>query len=470
MFRKRYWFIFSTILKMDDYINSSVFDLYKVGPGPSSSHTIGPMRAAVLFLERAGRYRGDGQPSALEVRLCGSLAATGEGHGSNRAVAAGLLGQKPETCDTVLLANLLQDDTVYEADFGSFKLKFDRHAIIFDQKTPCPLYQNTMIFRLLDANGGISYELTIYSTGGGFISVAGEENSTDSQIMVPYRYRNMNGLQRLASKYGLSIAELMLENERAITGKSEEEVNAGLDRLIQVMDDAVSRGIVAEGVLPGPIRLQRKAASFYKTSMTMQMPQDRFLAQLNAWALAVSEENAAGNLVITAPTSGSAGILPGIIRMLREVYQVDDARIREGLLTAAAVGMIARRNASISGAEVGCQGEVGVAAAMAAAMLSAVNNCSAMVIECAAEIALEHHLGLTCDPVLGYVQIPCIERNAMGAVTAYNAYIMASTGNPQHQKVSFDEVISALLETGRRMSPELKETSRGGLAVCSLCE
>ncbi len=455
---------------MDDYINSSVFELYKVGPGPSSSHTIGPMRAAGVFLTRAGQAPINGKAVALEVRLCGSLAATGAGHGTDRAVAAGLIGQKPETCDTVLLAGLLKDDTLYEADFGAFELNFNRKSIIFDDKAPCPVYQNTMIFRLLDAAGSILYELTIYSTGGGFISVSGEEDSGSSQIMVPYRYRDMNGLQRLVSKYGVSIAGIMLENEKAITGKSEVEINAGLDRLIQLMNDAVSRGIATDGVLPGPIGLHRKAAFFHKSSATMQMPQDRFLARLNAWALAASEENAAGNLVITAPTSGSAGILPGIVRMLIELCNMEFPKIREGLLTAAAIGMIARRNASISGAEVGCQGEIGVASAMAAAMLSAVSNCSAMVIECAAEIALEHHLGLTCDPVLGYVQIPCIERNAMGAVTAYNAYIMASTGNPQHQKVSFDEVVSAMLETGRKMCPEFKETSKGGLAVCSLCE
>ena len=456
---------------MDDYINSSVFAFYKVGPGPSSSHTIGPMKAAALFVERAGKVKFTVPPAALEVRLCGSLAATGVGHGTHRAVAGGLIGMQPETCDTQRLNLLLEDASVYQADFGAFKVDFDRRSILFDKHASCPKFQNTMIFRLLDDNAEPVFAMTIYSVGGGYLAVEGEEEQEEqTPSMVPYRYRDMNGLRRLASKYGISISRLMMENEQAISGLSETEINSRLDELIERMDQAVLRGIATEGVLPGPIRLHRKAALFYQSSMNLKQPQDRFLAQLNAWAMAVAEENAAGNLVVTAPTLGSAGVLPAILHMLRETRNFDNARLRDGLLTAAAVGMIARRNASISGAEVGCQGEVGVASAMAAAMLGGANNASSAIIECAAEIALEHHLGLTCDPVCGYVQIPCIERNAVGAITAYNAYILASVGNPLYHKVSFDEVVTAMLETGRRMCPELKETSRGGLAVCSLCE
>ncbi len=455
---------------MDDYINSSIFALYKIGPGPSSSHTIGPMTAAALFLERAGKEKFSSPPARLEVRLCGSLAATGVGHGTHRAVAAGLLGNLPESCDTALLRNILGDNRVYEAGAGKYKVNFDRNSIVFDKNAPCPKFQNTMIFRLFDAVGKVIFEKTIYSIGGGYLSVEGEADEAENASVLPYRYRDMNGLLRLAAKYSLTLPQLMMENEKAITGLTGDEINQKLDALIEVMDNAVSRGIAAEGILPGPIGLRRKAALFYQSSLKLEMPQDRFLAQLNAWALAVSEENADGNLVVTAPTLGSAGVLPSIIRMLREVWKMDNARLRNGLLTAAAIGMIARRNASISGAEVGCQGEVGVASAMAAAFLGAAHDASPAVIECAAEAALEHHLGLTCDPVGGYVQIPCIERNAVGAVTAYNAYILASVGNPLYHKVSFDEVVAALLETGRRMCPELKETSRGGLAVCSLCE
>lgn len=455
---------------MDDYINSSIFAFYKIGPGPSSSHTIGPMKAGVLFLQRAGGRKFAAAPAALEVRLCGSLAATGIGHGTHRAVAGGLLGMEPETCDTRRLNALLDGNETYQADFGAFKVGFDRRSIIFDKQAPCPRFQNTMIFRLLDASGQAVFEMTIYSVGGGYLAVEGEEEQPQAEVMVPYRYRNMNGLLRLTGKYQLTIPRLMMENEKAVSGLSEAEINLRLDELIARMDEAVSRGIATDGVLPGPIGLHRKAPLFYQSSLKLEQFHDRFLAQLNAWAMAVAEENAAGNLVVTAPTLGSAGVLPAVIRMLREVRAKDNAGLRDGLLTAAAVGMIARRNASISGAEVGCQGEVGVASAMAAAMLAEVNGTSPQIVERAAEIALEHHLGLTCDPVCGYVQIPCIERNAVGAVTAYNAYILASVGNPLYHKVSFDEVVAAMLETGRKMSPELKETSRGGLAICSLCE
>jgi L-serine dehydratase len=455
---------------MDDYINSSLFAFYKVGPGPSSSHTIGPMLAGGLFLQRAGQQTFAVPPAALEVRLCGSLAATGVGHGTHRAVAGGLLQMEPTTCDTQRLNTLLNTDETYQADFGAFKVDFNRRSILFDKQAPCPKFQNTMIFRLLDAAGRTVFEMTVYSIGGGSLAVEGEEEQPQAEIMVPYRYRNMNGLLRLTGKYQLTIPQLMMENERAVSGLSEEEVHFRLDELVNRMDEAVSRGIVTEGILPGPIGLNRKAPLFYRSSLKLEQPHDRFLAQLNAWAMAVAEENAAGNRVVTAPTLGSAGVLPAVIRMLREFYDKDHTALRNGLLTAAAIGMIARRNASISGAEVGCQGEIGVASAMAAAMIAGAHAASPQIVERAAEIALEHHLGLTCDPVCGYVQIPCIERNAVGAVTAYNAYILASVGNPLYHKVSFDEVVAAMLETGRKMSPELKETSRGGLAICSLCE
>ena len=455
---------------MNDFINSSIFDLFKVGPGPSSSHTIGPMRAAALFLQRGAAANLKNVPASLEVRLCGSLAATGQGHGSNRAVAAGLLGEVPENCNTERLNGLLSDETVYQADFGKFCLNFDRHSIIFDFKTPCLKFQNTMFMRLLDSAGTIMFELVVYSTGGGTIVVEGEDDNNGSIAIPPYRFRNMDGILRLSAKYELSIAEIMVGNEQVISELSKVEINDKIDNLIVRMLDSVERGIVADGVLPGPIGLHRKGGCLYRNSKKMKFEHERFLAQLNAWALAASEENAAGNLIVTAPTSGAAGVIPAVVKMLRETYAMSDEKLRIGMLTAGAVGMIARRNASISGAEVGCQGEIGVASAMAAAMIAAVHATPSKVVECAAEIALEHHLGLTCDPVYGYVQIPCIERNAVGAVTAYNAYLLATAGNSVSQKISFDEVVAAMLETGQRMCSDLKETSRGGLARHSLCE
>ena len=454
---------------MDNGINTSAFDIFKIGPGPSSSHTIGPMKAANHFIARVLQLPAAEQSKAdkIEVILYGSLASTGKGHGTDKAVLAGLLGQKPETCDTDLLLGLLtRPGKTYKIALGRQKIIFCKENIIFDGKEHEFPYQNTLIIKLKSGRRVILGKI-YYSIGGGFIRCEGE---SEPETRLPeFRYKNMAGLIRLTVKYDIPLIELLMKNESAVTGLSADEINAKLDHLIALMEDSVNRGIHTEGVLPGPIGLQRKAAAFYKRAVHMHQDLDRFLALLNAFSMAVSEENAAGHRIITAPTSGSAGVIPGIIYFLKKYHEVPQKLLREGLMVAAVVAFIARCNASISGAEVGCQGEIGVAASMAAAMISYVNGKSMDVIEAAAEIALEHHLGMTCDPVGGYVQIPCIERNAVGAVTAYNAYLLASVGDPKKQKVNFDEVIEAMLETGKGMSREFKETSKGGLAVCSLC-
>ncbi|QSH41778.1 L-serine ammonia-lyase [Lentisphaerota bacterium ZTH] len=455
---------------MKKYIDTSFFDLFKVGPGPSSSHTIGPIKAANDFVEKVSGLSRDKLDKAvrLEAWLYGSFASTGKGHGTDRAVAVGLLGEQPETCDIALLERLLQDeDEVYRpAVKGAPKLVFKREDIHFvDGEHDFP-YQNTMVLKVLSGSS-VLFEKTYYSIGGGFIICEGEK--PEEREMPPYRYKNMESLRRIVEKYEIPLAELLLDNEKSLSGNSTEDIDKKLDFIIDNMICAVERGINTEGILPGPIGLQRKAKEFFERSNALENIPDRFLGMLDAFTLAASEENAAGHMVVTAPTSGSAGVLPGIIYFLKNYQKVSDEKMRAGLMIAAAIGFIVRHNASISGAEVGCQGEVGVASAMAAALLAYVNNCDFDRIECAAEIALEHHLGMTCDPVGGYVQIPCIERNAFGAITAYNAYLVASVGDPKMQKVSFDEVVEAMLETGRQMPCAFKETSRGGLAVCSIC-
>ncbi len=455
---------------MEQGITTSVFEIFKPGPGPSSSHTIGPMRAAADFL---GRLRSLDPATAaaaerLELDFFGSLAATGKGHGSDRAAVAGLLGELPESCDTGLLSRVLTPAcpavTVVFAgrevgfDAGNIRWCFGEHAYPF---------QNTMRLRLFDDKGRELLDEVYYSVGGGFIRREGEPEP--ERRILPYRYLSMDSFKLLALKYNLPPVAMLRANELA-TGlhASEAELDRKLDFLIDTMFAAVERGLGAEGLLPGPIGLSRRAKRVFERANRSGL-HDRFLVLLDAFALAVAEENAAGSVVVTAPTSGSAGLLPGVMYLLTVECGMPRAKLRDGLMAAALIGMIARANASISGAEVGCQGEVGVASAMAAALLSFVHGGSLAEIECAAEIALEHHLGMTCDPIEGYVQIPCIERNAIGAVTAYNSYLLASVSDPALQKVSFDEVVAAMLQTGRMMPAGFKETSQGGLAVCSLC-
>ncbi|OGV47993.1 MAG: L-serine ammonia-lyase [Lentisphaerae bacterium GWF2_52_8] len=452
-----------------NYIATSIFDIFKVGPGPSSSHTIGPMRAANLFLGAAAKLPSAvlARANGLDVCLYGSLSSTGKGHGSDRAIIAGLMGWQPETCDTVRLLRLLQDPLeTYGIRLGGKNILLSRQTVRFGKLHHSFPYQNVMVFRLMAGRRRL-LEKVYYSIGGGFVLCEGEREKRPVRPLCAYS--NMAGMRKMLSAKNLSLPDLMFANERALTGNSRTQTLKRLMRLLSCMDSSVKNGLCNEGLLPGPIGLSRKAPGLYRNARKLRRPGEKFLALLNAYAMAASEENAAGQRIVTAPTSGSAGVLPGVIYLLRHEFKVPLRKLCEGLLAAAAIGGIIKHNASISGAEVGCQGEIGAAAAMAAALLACVNGQDLSVVENAAEIALEHHLGMTCDPVDGYVQIPCIERNAVGAVTAYTAYLLASAGDPHKQKLKFDEVVEAMLETGRDMSKKYKETSRGGLAVCAAC-
>lgn len=451
------------------WITTSIFDVFKIGPGPSSSHTIGPMKAAGRFRARAADLPAAelARATRLEVDLFGSLSATGKGHGTDRAVAAGLLGMVPETCEIDQVSALLQDPAaVYHMEFPGLKTRIPFRAadIRCAGDRPAAPHPNTMILRL-GAGARTILEMECYSVGGGFVRYKDEPAAP--RPAPPYPFGNMAQLQARLAETGMPLVDLMLTHEKAVSGRDTAATWADLDRILEVMEAAVEAGIQHGGLLPGPIRLARKAPTLYARARALKNYPDRFLVFLNAYALAAAEENAAGRRVVTAPTSGSAGVLPGLIYLLKHQIRLPQQALREGLLAAAAVAFIAKHNASISGAEVGCQGEIGVASAMGAALLAQVYGYSINFIANAAEIALEHHLGLTCDPIGGYVQIPCIERNAVGAVTSYNAYLLASAGDPQKQKISLDEVIAAMLQTGRDMSLRYKETATGGLAVCA---
>ncbi|MBU0969539.1 MAG: L-serine ammonia-lyase [Proteobacteria bacterium] len=448
------------------YITTSIFDIFKTGPGPSSSHTIGPMRAALLFRDAMVRLSPDSQtPLELDVHLFGSLSLTGKGHGTHKAILGGLLGWEPETCDCDLLCQLLEDpEHIYGIPFVHGQIFFSARHIHYESSSAQDLpFSNTLRFKLSTRNK-ILLEKEYYSIGGGFILCKGEIEK--KRNTPPHAYGNMNQLRKIIRKTGLPLGQIILENEQAITGASRDQIHEGLDRILEAMCACVENGLSADGVLPGPIGLLRKAKVLMANSHRMKQETGRFLAMLNAYAMAASEENAAGRRVVTAPTSGSAGVMPGVIYLLKHQYHLSSQQLRQGMLAAAAIAFIAKKNASISGAEVGCQGEVGVASSMAAAFMTYALEGPMKKVENAAEIALEHQLGMTCDPVGGYVQIPCIERNAVGAVTAVNAYILAEAGDPARQKVSFDEVVETMMETGQDMCARYKETARGGLAVC----
>lgn len=447
-------------------ITTSVFELLKIGPGPSSSHTIGPMKAGRDFhlllrgmapelLDRAER---------LQILLHGSLAATGKGHGTDRAVLAGLMGHDPEDCPPDILDAIhLDTHTPLFLEIGSQRLPFHKTDLIFhDGATDFP-YSNTMIIRLTGPQGTI-LEREYYSVGGGFIQWKGGQEPPRGNPRYPYE--NAAQLTKLLRKHRLALPDLMLANERAVTGRTEGEINDRLDRIIAAMEDAVRRGLQNEGYLPGPIRLHRKGPLFFQRARRMFRSAERLLVYLCAYAFAAAEENAAGHLVVTAPTCGSAGVIPALVYLLRRHGKVPLGKVRRALLGSAAVGFIAKHNASISGAEVGCQGEIGVAASMGAALVALANDADARIAENAAETALEHHLGMTCDPVQGYVQIPCIERNAMGAVKAYTSYLIAREGVPEWHLVSLDKAVAAMNMTGRDMPFQYRETSLGGLARC----
>ncbi len=446
-------------------ITTSLFDLFKVGPGPSSSHTIGPMKAARDFRLRLAELDSEVLAVAdrLEIHLYGSLSATGKGHGTDRAVVAGLLGWLPETCEPEVFSMLLQEENLaYPIVVGEKVLSVSAESIHFERGHHYFPFSNTLILKLMHGTQTL-FEQEYYSVGGGFIQRKGEEAAIHQDP--PFPYDSMQTLKAQLQNHGLSLKELILRNEEALSGLSRSEIEERIDYLLQAMHKAVQRGLKATGTLPGFIQLKRKAREVHKNAKALQKSPESFLIFLNAYCLAASEENAAGSVVVTAPTSGASGVIPGLTYLLRDQYS--KKRLREGMLAAAAIGFLVKHNASISGAEMGCMGEIGTASAMGAALLCACAGHSIDVIEVAAEIAIEHHLGMTCDPIGGYVQIPCIERNAMGAVKAYNAYLLASSGNHADQKISLDKVINVMRATGRDMSKKYKETSEAGLALSS---
>jgi L-serine dehydratase len=451
----------------------SVFGLFKIGIGPSSSHTVGPMRAARRFLERLSEQGLLTHSARVQAELFGSLALTGRGHGSDKAVILGLLGEKPDEVDPDRIPALLERvrGEGQIALLGLHPIPFaEKRDLVFNKREKLPLHPNGMRFSAYAADGSLLLSRDYYSVGGGFVlnpDEAAADRIVPDQTPLPYPFRSAEELLSLCEREGLTIAQLMRANERV--WRSDAEIDAGLSRIWQAMQDCVARGIRSEGVLPGGLKVRRRAPLMHRELLARP---ERSLSDpltildwVNLYALAVNEENAAGGRVVTAPTNGAAGIVPAVLHYYeRFVPGANERGIFDFLLTAGAIGILYKENASISGAEVGCQGEVGVACSMAAGGLAAVLGGSIHQVENAAEIGMEHNLGLTCDPIAGLVQIPCIERNAMGAVKAINAARMALRGDGKH-RVSLDKVIKTMRETGRDMKDKYKETSRGGLAV-----
>lgn len=442
-------------------------EFYKVGPGPSSSHTIGPMRITYDFYQRCTKLPAAqlAQASGLKVHLFGSLSATGKGHGTERAALAGLLGKEPATVDPLFLDEMAAKPTQsYELKLGEKTFTLTLADIIYDATKGDFPHANTMTCKLMGGDNAI-YEQEYYSVGGGFIEWKGYEPPKKGQPK--YSYATMKELRQHAEKNNLSIAQVIMANEVAVSGKSEQEVNAFLDKIAGAMLATVKSGLsIKEGVLPGPIKLHSKAATVWERSQEQKYESDRAIAQVAACALAASEENARGHLVITAPTGGSAGVMPAVVYGLVESQRkLAPDKVREGLLAALAVGYLCKHNATLAAAEGGCQSEIGVASAMGAAFIAQAMGSSPLVIENAAESALEHHLGMTCDPVAGYVQVPCIERCAFGAVKAWTAFLVATTEIASRHRVDLDTTIKTLADTGREMNSKYKETSEAGLAA-----
>ena len=455
----------------------SVFDLFKIGIGPSSSHTVGPMRAARLFALRLQHEGKLGVTARVCSQLYGSLGATGKGHGSDKAVLLGLAGAEPDTVDVEGIAPWLKHmrDDKRIALLGTHEIAFvEKTDLVFYRRETLPFHANGMRFTAFDAAGAELLTRIYYSVGGGF--VVSDEVAHDGSLqkviapdttVLAHPFHSGAELLALAQQQGCSIAELMRRNERH--WRSDTEIDADLLKIWVVMQACVVRGCKTDGVLPGGFKVRRRAADLHRQlcanpEAALRDPL-QVLDWVNLYALAVNEENAAGGRVVTAPTNGAAGIVPAVLHYYtRFVPSANDAGVIDFLLTAAAIGLLYKENASISGAEVGCQGEVGVACSMAAGALCAVLGGSPAQVENAAEIGMEHHLGLTCDPVGGLVQIPCIERNAIASVKAINAARMALRGDGTHH-VSLDKVIKTMRETGADMMSKYKETARGGLAV-----
>ncbi|HBD7504050.1 TPA: L-serine ammonia-lyase [Legionella pneumophila] len=453
-------------------MNISVFDLFSIGIGPSSSHTVGPMLAANAFLQLLEQKNLFDKTQRVKVELYGSLALTGKGHGTDKAILNGLENKAPETVDPASMIPRMHEilDSNLLNLAGKKEIPFHEATdFLFLQKELLPKHSNGMRFSAFDGNANLLIEQVYYSIGGGFITTEEDfDKSTTDTNPPPYPFATATELLKLCKKHHLTIAELMLVNEK--TWRSSAEIHKGILDIAKVMDDCINNGCKHDGVLPGGLNLKRRAPDLYRKLIEQKgvksvFEQSDIMNHLNLYAMAVNEENAAGGRIVTAPTNGAAGIIPAVLKYCQQAHdRMSNEDIYTYFLTAAAIGILYKKGASISGAEVGCQGEVGVASSMAGAGLTAVLGGTIEQVENAAEIAMEHHLGMTCDPVLGLVQIPCIERNAMGAVKAVNATRMALIGDGQHQ-ISLDKVIKTMKQTGMDMQSIYKETSMGGLAV-----
>lgn len=451
----------------------SVFDLFKVGVGPSSSHTVGPMSAACDFVEALSAQLPLSQVQRVEVRLYGSLSATGKGHATDRAVIMGLMGERPDRIDPSVISprieTLLETQTLQLNQRWSLPFIWERDMLFLEEVLPH--HPNAMSI-IAYGDAGVLYENTYYSIGGGFV-VTEAEAQQDKLVLhtssLPYEFNSAEELLRLCNTEGMSISELMLENEKV--WRSEAEIRTGLWNIWEAMHACVENGLKHDGILPGGLNVRRRAPAFFERLKAVEQNPNvisstfSVMDWVNVYALAVNEENAAGGRMVTAPTNGAAGIIPAVLcYYMKFEPTASDKQVVDFLLAAGAVGILCKKNASISGAEVGCQGEVGSACAMAAAGLCQVLGGTPSQVENAAEIGLEHNLGLTCDPVGGLVQVPCIERNAIASIKAINAAQMALRGDGEHF-ISLDKVIRTMRDTGRDMQDKYKETSRGGLAV-----
>jgi len=453
-------------------VHISVFDIFKIGIGPSSSHTVGPMRAARRFAERLEADGQLAQVTRVKAELFGSLGFTGKGHGSDKAILLGLEGEDPAgvDVDSIPARVAAAADTKHIKLLGKHEVELDpAEALVFHRREKLPLHSNGMRFTAY-AGTAVVAERIYYSVGGGFVvdhAGAPADGSTPAdQVQVPYPFNSADELLHHSQEHGMSLSTLMLENEKAHLG--EPEIRTRVLAIWRAMEACVKRGCEKEGILPGGLKVKRRAAALHrrlKSDPAGASDPLVIMDWVNLFALAVNEENAAGGRVVTAPTNGAAGIIPAVMMYYRRFLpNADDEGSLRFLLTAAAIGALYKKNASISGAEVGCQGEVGVACSMAAGALAEVMGGTPAQVENAAEIGMEHNLGLTCDPIGGLVQVPCIERNAMGAVKAINAARLALQGDGTH-KVSLDKVIKTMWRTGADMSSKYKETARGGLAV-----
>jgi L-serine dehydratase len=445
-------------------MHTSLFDLFKIGIGPSSSHTVGPMRAAYRFLVGHLHNRALGKVARVRVELYGSLALTGKGHATDRGILLGLIGQQPDTVNPDLIEEQIQAITSQGRLrlFGLREVPFNAETIVFHKDKVLAGHSNGMRFTTLDDQGEVLLSKVYYSVGGGFINEEGEEASGARRQPVPYPFSSAEQLLQIAAEHDMPIHLVMQSNEMA--WKPVTEIRDGIWRIWRVMAESIERGLANEGELPGGLKVRRRAPEMAR-KLKKAKPNDALEAMdwLNVWAIAVNEENAAGGRVVTAPTNGAAGIIPAVAQYYLRFLGGTDEGLQRFFLAASAIGVLYKENASISGAEVGCQGEVGVACSMAAGGLVSACHGTNEQIERAAEIAMEHHLGMTCDPVGGLVQIPCIERNAIGAAKAVNAARMACLVS--EHKVSLDQVIRTMYQTGLDMQSRYKETALGGLAL-----